>query len=408
MVVESMKSLLTAKASTTEEPREEKFHAGICAGETGICYSPLSRSTLLKVKIQLTQRKIIHIDMDCFYAAVEVRDNPELEGKPVAVGGQPNSRSVLCTCNYEARKFGIHSAMPSSQAARLCPELVILPVRFEKYRQASHQINEIFRNYTSLIEPLSLDEAFLDVSGSSLHSGSATLIAQDIRQKIFQSQKITASAGIAPNKMLAKIASDWNKPNGQYVITPNSVAQFMINLPVKKLFGVGKVTGEKLHQFHLNTCGDIQKKSLPELIALVGNYGNQLYSMAHGIDNRKVVTERKRKSLSVENTFQNDFLPKQVPDAILDDLFTELKRRLGKSEKKEKDIKNIFIKIKFNDFTSTTAQSPCLRFSTSAFNQLFKMRIMREIKPIRLLGLGVHFNENKQQASSRQLAFDFS
>jgi len=356
----------------------------------------------------MTQRKIIHIDMDCFYAAIEVRDNPKLAGKPVAVGGQPNSRSVLCTCNYEARKFGIHSAMPSSQAIRLCPELVILPVRFEKYRQASRQINEIFRNYTNLIEPLSLDEAFLDVSGSSLHSGSATLIAQDIRQKIFQSQKITASAGIAPNKMLAKIASDWNKPNGQYVITPNNVSQFMINLPVNKLFGVGKVTEEKLHQYHLKTCGDIQKKSLPELIALVGNYGNQLYFMAHGIDNRKVVTERKRKSLSVENTFQNDFLPMQVPSAIIDDLFKELKIRLGKSEKKETDIKNIFIKIKFNDFTSTTTQSPCLRFSASAFSQLFKVRIMKETKSIRLIGLGVHFNENKKQTNSKQLAFDFS
>jgi len=356
----------------------------------------------------MTQRKIIHIDMDCFYAAIEVRDNPELAGKPVAVGGQPNSRSVLCTCNYEARKFGIHSAMPSSQAVRLCPELVILPVMFEKYRQASRQINQIFRNYTSLIEPLSLDEAFLDVSDSSLHSGSATLIAQDIRQNIFQSQKITASAGIAPNKMLAKIASDWNKPNGQYVITPNNVSQFMINLPVNKLFGVGKVTGKKLHQSHLKTCGDIQKKSLPELVALVGNYANQLYSMAHGIDNRKVVTERKRKSLSVENTFQNDFLPRQVPDAILDDLFKELKTRLGKSEKKETDIKNIVIKIKFNDFTSTTTQSPCLHFSARAFSQLFKIRMMKETKSIRLIGLGVHFNENKKQTNSKQLAFNFS
>ena len=167
----------------------------------------------------MKQRKIIHIDMDCFYAAIEIRDNPKLAGKPVAVGGRPNSRGVLCTCNYEARKFGIHSAMPSSHAARLCPDLIILPVNSDKYRTVSRAIHAIFREYTSLIEPISLDEAFLDVSDNHQHGGSATLIAQEIRQKIFTSQRITASAGIAPNKMLAKIASDWNKPNGQFVIT---------------------------------------------------------------------------------------------------------------------------------------------------------------------------------------------
>ena len=155
------------------------------------------------------QKKIIHVDMDCFYAAIEMRDDPSLLGKPVAVGGQPNSRGVLCTCNYEARKFGVHSAMASSHAVRLCPDLIILPVNFDKYQKSSHHIRQIFQDYTDLIEPLSLDEAFLDVTNSSLHSGSATLIAQEIRQRIFESEKITASAGIAPNKMLAKIASDW-------------------------------------------------------------------------------------------------------------------------------------------------------------------------------------------------------
>ncbi len=356
----------------------------------------------------MIQRKIIHIDMDCFYAAIEVRDNPELEGKPVAVGGSASGRGVICTCNYEARKFGIHSAMPASQATRLCPELTLLPVSFDKYRQASQAINEIFSNYTHLIEPLSLDEAFLDVSGSLLHSGSATLIAQEIRQKIFQSQKITASAGIAPNKMLAKIASDWNKPNGQYVITPNKISEFMINLPVKKLFGVGKVTGEKLHHFNLKTCGDIQQRSLSELVTLMGRYGNQLHPMAHGIDDRKIITQKKRKSLSVENTFQSNFLSHNVPDAVLYGLFKELKTRLGKSKKKESDIKNIVVKIKFSDFTITSTQSPCLRFSATAFYQLFKIRIRQETKPIRLIGFGINFNDSKQQKRNQQLEFDFS
>jgi len=353
------------------------------------------------------QRKIIHIDMDCFYAAIEVRDDPDLQGKPVAVGGQANTRGVLCTCNYEARKYGIHSAMPSSHAARLCPDLIIVPVNFDKYRKASRAIHEVFHYYTDLIEPLSLDEAYLDVSDSKLHSGSATLIAEEIRQKIFESQKITASAGIAPNKMLAKIASDWKKPNGQYVITPDKIAEFMTTLPVKKLFGVGKVTAEKLHQFNIYTCGDVQNRSLPELVKLFGSYGKQLHEMAQGIDNRKVSSERIRKSLSVENTFQNDFTPEQIPEHLLNDLFDELKLRLSKSGKKETDIKTVFIKIKFSDFTSTTAQSPCSRFSSIPFKQLFTIRSQKEKKPIRLIGFGVHFEDNSLKSQSSQLCFDF-
>ena len=355
----------------------------------------------------MTQRKIIHIDMDCFYAAIEIRDNPKLRGKPVAVGGQPNSRAVICTCNYEARKYGIHSAMPSSQAARLCPDLIFVPVNFDKYRKVSREIHQIFRNFTNVIEPLSLDEAYLDVSHSSLHSGSATLIAQAVRNEIFQTQEITGSAGIAPNKLLAKIASDWNKPNGQFVITPEQVNEFMLSLPVKKLFGVGKVTAEKLHQNNIKTCGDIQKRSLSEIESLFSSYGRQLYNMAFGIDDRPVVTERKRKSLSVENTFQTDYLPNKVPDALLTSLFDELKRRFQKSEKKLDDIKTIFIKIKFNDFTSTTAQTPYQKFSDLAFKQLFKLRTLNENKPIRLIGFGVHFNDGYIEGKRAQLELSF-
>ena len=360
-----------------------------------------------KANPPIKQRKIIHVDMDCFYAAIEIRDNPKLEGKPVAVGGQPNTRGVLCTCNYEARKFGVRSAMPSSHAVRLCPDLIILPINFDKYRKASRNIRHIFQNYTDLIEPLSLDEAYLDVTNSSLHSGSATLIAQEIRQNIFDSEKITASAGIAPNKMLAKIASDWNKPNGQYVIIPDKIAEFIVDLPVKKLFGVGKVTAEKLHQLNVNTCGDLQKFSLPELIKQFGNYGNQLHQMSLGIDDREVITERTRKSLSVENTFQNDYLPDQVPEYIFDNLFNELKTRLGKSGKKESDIKTVFIKIKFSDFTSTTAQSAFFGLTTKPFKQLFKIRSEQEKKPIRLIGFGVHFSEKQFEQNHAQLSFDF-
>ncbi len=353
------------------------------------------------------QRKIIHIDMDCFYAAIEVRDKPELRGRPVAVGGQPNSRGVLCTCNYEARKYGIHSAMPSARAARQCPELIILPVNFDKYRQASRAIHKIFHKYTELVEPLSLDEAYLDVSHSPLYSGSATLIAQQIRRDIFKSQKITASAGIAPNKMLAKIASDWQKPNGQYVITPDKVSEFIVDLPVKKLSGVGKVTAEKLHKHNISTCGDIQKYSLTELMALFGRWGEHLHKMAQGIDDRDVVTEWERKSLSVESTFPQDYLSNDISETILNDLFDELKTRLEKSDKQAADIKTLFIKIKFSDFSSTTSQTPIQQFSISAFKALLHTKIQNEQRPVRLLGFGVYFKNDEIKQIERQLTLGF-
>lgn len=347
--------------------------------------------------------------MDCFYAAIEVRDNPSLKGKPVAVGGKPNSRGVLCTCNYEARKYGVHSAMPSSQAARLCPELIFLPVNFDKYRKSSREIREIFQKYTHLIEPLSLDEAYLDVSNSPLHSGSATLIAQQIRQDIYDSQHITASAGIAQNKMLAKIASDWNKPNGQFVVTPDMVESFMADLPVKKLFGVGKVTAEKLNSHNINTCGDIQKYPLTEFVKLFGHWGGHLHKMAHGIDERPVVTEWNRKSLSVENTFEKDYPADQMPSEVLAQIFEELAHRLEKSDKSLKDIKSVFIKIKYNDFTSTTAQLPCEEFCFSVYRSLFDKKVLGEKRPIRLLGFGVYFFDEDAGSSlglGKQMVLD--
>lgn len=331
-----------------------------------------------------------------------------LRGRPVAVGGKPNSRGVLCTCNYEARKFGVRSAMPSSHAVRLCPELVILPVDFDKYRRTSRAIHAIFHRYTDLIEPLSLDEAYLDVSHSSLHSGSATRIAQQIRQEIFASQRITASAGVAPNKMLAKIASDWQKPNGQYVITPDMIAEFMISLPVKKLFGVGTVTAEKLQRHNISTCGDIQRYPLTEFVSLFGSWGEQLHKMAHGIDERAVVTEWERKSLSVENTFPHDYPANNIPQTILDELFTELEVRLEKSDKSITDIKTLFVKVKFSNFTTTTAQLPVETFCSSAFHQLLATKLQHEERAIRLLGYGVHFNNDKPNpTSTTQLVFDF-
>jgi len=229
-------------------------------------------------------KKIIHIDMDCFYAAVEMRDDPTLVGHPLAVGGQPDKRGVVATCNYEARAFGIHSAMAMSQAVRRCPDLMIVPPRMSYYRDISKQIRAIFQRYTDVIEPLSLDEAFLDVTDCNLCRGSATLIAEDIRSAIRNELQLTASAGIAPVKFLAKICSDENKPDGQFVITPSEVDQFTAALPLRKIPGVGKVSAQKLAKLGLNTCQDVRNFGEPLLVKQFGKFGRALYQRALGID----------------------------------------------------------------------------------------------------------------------------
>ena len=252
------------------------------------------------------QRKIIHVDMDCFYAAIETRDFPQLTGLPIAVGGQPNKRGVVATCNYEARAFGVHSAMPMSQAIKKCPQLIIQPVRMSVYQEVSKGIQAIFKNYTDTIQPLSLDEAFLDVTGSKHHHGSATLIAKAIRHDIFHQHQLAASAGIAPNKFLAKIASDLNKPNGQYVITPNQVHEFVKDLPLRKIPGVGKVTSQKLADIGLLTCFDVQQYPKAKLIDAFGKFGHVLIERAQGIDPRQISPHRVRKSVGVETTLAKD------------------------------------------------------------------------------------------------------
>lgn len=242
-------------------------------------------------------RKIIHIDMDCFYASVEIRENPALADKPVAVGGRAEQRGVLSTCNYIARQFGLHSAMPTAQALKRCPNLVLLPVNMPLYRAVSQQIHQIFQRYTSIIEPLSLDEAYLDVTDCDKCAGSATWIAQEIRQAIFNELHLTASAGVAPLKFLAKIASDQNKPNGQFVIEPKEVSDFVANLPLKKIPGVGKVTAEKLRQMGLVCCADVQKTERHLLLNLFGKMGQRIWQYSHGIDEREIQPHRERKSV---------------------------------------------------------------------------------------------------------------
>jgi len=273
-------------------------------------------------------RKIIHIDMDCFYAAIEMRDFPELADKAVAVGGDAHRRGVIATCNYAARKYGIRSAMPTAKALKLCPSLLLQPVRMDVYQRESKYIRALFADYTDLIEPLSLDEAYLDVTSSTQCQGSATWIAQELRARIYESRKLTASAGIAPNKSLAKIASDWNKPNGQMLIRPENVAAFILTLPVRKLFGVGPKMEEKLKIFGIETCADLQQHTRDSLLNKFGVIGQRLYELARGIDERPVTPDRIRKSISVEVTYLKDLPNTEACLAALPDLIERLKLRL--------------------------------------------------------------------------------
>ena len=336
----------------------------------------------------MLNRKIIHIDMDCFYAAIEIRDNPSLMGKPVAVGGT-SARSVLCTCNYIARKFGVRSAMPTHKAKQLCPDLIVLPVCFEKYKAVSKRIHAIFYEFTTLVEPLALDEAYLDVSQNKEYHNSATLIAQAILQEIWQKEQLTASAGIAPNKFLAKIASGLNKPNGLYTISPHQVDSFVRDLPVEKIFGVGRVMLEKLHDKGLKKCSDLQQLSLLQLIQDFGKFGQTLYYQSRGIDKRPVEPNRPRKSISVETTFEQDRA--DLP-AIRQDL-CQLHARLTRNEHEYSyKIKSQFVKIKLNNFKVKSAEISSACNDLDVFISLLE-RLLEPKQPIRLLGIGLRFHE---------------
>lgn len=337
---------------------------------------------------QPRQRKIIHCDCDCFYASIEMRDNPALRGKPIAVGGSPERRGVVATCNYEAREFGIHSAMASATARRLCPDLIIIRTDMDKYRLASSQIHEIFQRYTDLIEPLSLDEAFLDVSDCDEFRGSATRIAEAIRNEVREVVGITISAGIAPNKFLAKIASDWNKPDGQFAVLPNDVDDFVAKLAVKKLHGVGKVTAAKMLRLNLRTCKDLENFGADALTEHFGSFGERLFELSRGIDNRPVSTDRIRKSVSVENTFDTD----------LPDLGSSLEAMLGLLPKLELRLKRLdnhysikkqFVKLKFHDFVTTTVEMLSEDTNPENYRTLCEQGFARGERAVRLIGVGV-------------------
>ena len=352
------------------------------------------------------QRKIIHIDMDAFFAAVEMRDNPKLKDVPLAIGGKSDQRGVLSTCNYIARKFGLHSAMPTFKAKQLCPDLVVVPGRMQVYMDVSKKIREIFFRYTDLVEPLSLDEAFLDVSDCTLFKGSATYIAQDIRRAIFEELNLTASAGVATCKFLAKIASDENKPNGQCVITPEQVNVFIQTLPLKKIPGVGKVTQQKLAQKGLFTCLDIQKYRPELLLSEFGKQGEKLIEFSQGIDNRAVEPNRERKSLAVEHTFLNDLYSEAQCIEKLFELYREFNRRFDKV-RDEKQIIRVGVKIKYSDFTQKTTERKSTEVSLPILEILLHhLFVQNPDKTIRLLGISVGVeNRTELEQSAEQLSF---
>lgn len=297
-------------------------------------------------------RKIIHVDMDAFYASVEQRDHPDLKGKPVIVGGDPGSRGVVAACSYEARRFGIHSAMACATAVRLCPHAIFIRPRFDVYKAVSRQIREIFFSYTDLVEPLSLDEAFLDVTANRPGIASATRIAQEIRRQIVGvTQGLTASAGVSFNKFLAKVASDCNKPDGITVITPQQAPAFIDQLPVRKFFGVGQVTEERMHRLGINTGADLKKLTLDRLIDLFGKAGNYYYHIAHGVDNRPVEPGRIRKSYGKETTLATDIDDTDQMLAVLDGLARKVVAGLDREDRQGL---TLTLKIKYHDFQTVT------------------------------------------------------
>jgi DNA polymerase IV len=334
-------------------------------------------------------RSIIHLDMDCFYAAIEVRDRPSLRGKPVAVGGARDRRGVLTTCNYEARKFGVRSAMPTFMALQRCPDLIVLPTRFDVYRREAAVIRGILYRFTSLIEPLSLDEAYLDVSAHPRAPGS---LAHVIRGTIFRETKLTSSAGIGPNKLIAKIASEMNKPNGQFEVKSEEVPRFTQDLPVRKIWGIGEKTERKLQELGVKTCGELQRFSRPALVDLFGKFGLDLFDLCRGIDNRPLEPDRPRKSLSTEETFAVDLTTLEQCEEKLEELFQDLMADLAQKES-TRDITKIFVKLKFNDFTRTTAERAGLAPALTDFRSLLGEAFARTGKPVRLIGVGVRFAE---------------
>jgi DNA polymerase-4 len=354
------------------------------------------------------QRKIIHVDMDAFYASVEQMDNPELRGKPVAVGGGEN-RGVVSAASYEARKFGVRSALSGILAKRYCPELIFVRPRFDRYREISNKIRSIFHDYTDLVEPLSLDEAYLDVTQNKKGNPSATLIAKEIRDRILKETGLTASAGISVNKFVAKIASDINKPNGQKTVNPDEVVSFLEQLPIKKFYGVGKVTTEKMYQLGIFTGLDLKERSLEFLEKHFGKSGTYYYYVARGIHNSEVKPSRIAKSVAAEHTFDENLSSEIYMREQLQVIAEQLTKRLKRYNVAGK---TVTLKIKYSDFTLQTRSKTLPYFISdkglileTATELLYQERMKESV---RLLGISLsNLNTEEKKTVIVQLKFDF-
>jgi DNA polymerase IV len=354
-----------------------------------------------------TPRKIIHVDMDAFYASVEQRDDPQLRGKPVVVAWRGN-RSVVCAASYEARSFGVHSAMPAVRAERLCPAAIFIAPDFTRYRAVSLGVREIFKRHTDLIEPLSLDEAYLDVTESKTGLPTATFVARTIREQIRQELSLTASAGVAPNKFLSKLASDWRKPDGLFVIKPDDVDPFLLPLPVGRLPGVGKVTGEKLSKLGVESVGDLRKLDLFALEQDFGRYGLRLYELARGIDDGEVIPDRPTQSISVEDTFEHD-----VPLSEIEPMIRRLAEKLWSASRKESRVaRTVVLKLKTSDFkiltrsyTPSSPPSSCEELTEIAL----KLRERVDFDPgprYRLVGVGLSNFREAEETTGQPALFE--
>jgi DNA polymerase-4 len=352
-------------------------------------------------------RKIVHIDMDAFYASVEQRDNPALRDKPVIVAWKGN-RSVVCAASYEARAFGVRSAMPARRAERLCPDAVFIPPDFARYRAVSREVKEIFKRHTDLIEPLSLDEAYLDVTTNKTGLPTATLVARTIREQVRQELSLTASAGVAPNKFLAKLASDWRKPDGLFVIQPEEVDAFLSSLTVGRLPGVGKVTEEKLARLGVRTVADLRKLDLPGLEQNFGRYGVRLHELARGVDESEVVPDRPTESISVEDTFERD-----VPLSETEPTIRRLAEKLWSASRKEsRNARTVVLKLKTSQFKiltrSRTPDSPpssCEELTNIAL----KLRERVDLGPqqrYRLVGVGLSNFRELEGTTAQPVLFE--
>lgn len=356
----------------------------------------------------IPNRKIIHVDMDAFYASVEQMDNPSLRGKPIAVGGSEN-RGVVAAASYEARKFGVRSAISGVLAKKNCPELIFVKPRFDRYKEISRKIQKIFLEYTDLVEPLSLDEAYLDVTINKKGNPSASLLAQEIRQRIFNEIGLTASAGISVNKFVAKIASDYNKPNGQKTVNPDEVVSFLEELPIRKFYGVGKVTTEKMYQLGIFTGLELKSKSLEFLEKHFGKSGSFYYNVVRGIHNSEVKSDRITKSVAAEHTFDVNLSSEIFMIEKLDVIAVALEKRLKKHHVAGK---TITLKIKYSDFTQQT-RSKTLPYFIS--DKALILEIVKELlyqermkDSVRLLGISLsNLNTEQKKFVAVQLKFDF-